>query len=133
MMRSVLPSGRAKSDGIGYCSAVSIKLMPLFKMDRSISLWHIASSGALKSAEPQRCVPRPISLTMMSPPPRRFWRIPSTTPTISLVAPPLPFGFSGGGAATAGLPKMLLKKPPDIETAAAPVVRSAMRRVEVAW
>mmetsp|Transcript_119390 Transcript_119390/g.207848 ORF Transcript_119390/g.207848 Transcript_119390/m.207848 type:complete len:231 (-) Transcript_119390:456-1148(-) len=99
MTSSVRPSGRRKSDGIGYCSAVSTRLMPDPRMARSMNLWQRASSGALKSVETQRWVPRPISETMTSPPPNRFCRIPSTTPTTSLVGPPLPEPRGAGGVA----------------------------------
>lgn len=44
----------------------------------------------LKSAESQRCVPRPISETIMSPPPMRRCLIPLTTHTTSFVTPPPP-------------------------------------------
>mmetsp|Transcript_7998 Transcript_7998/g.18593 ORF Transcript_7998/g.18593 Transcript_7998/m.18593 type:complete len:205 (-) Transcript_7998:57-671(-) len=76
IISSVRPSGRATSEGIGYCSAVSIKFTPLSKTARSSMAWHSFSSGALKSALPQRCVPRPISVTEISLLPSLFRRIP---------------------------------------------------------
>eukprot|EP00976_Prorocentrum_cordatum_P026535 539269-Prorocentrum_minimum.AAC.2 len=87
MICSVRPSGRVRSEGIGYCSAVSTRLTPFSRTARSIILWHSSRSGPLKSALPQRCVPSPSSLTKMSPAPRRLWRIPFTTWTTSLVGP----------------------------------------------
>lgn len=56
--------------------------------------WHSASSGALKSVEPQRCVPRPIAETATSELPRRTCLIPPSSRTTSLVAggPPSPRG-----------------------------------------
>ena len=72
MIRSVFPSGRARSLGIGYCSAVSIKDTPFSNTARSKNAWHSVSSGELKSQPPQRCVPRPNSETTMSPPPMRL-------------------------------------------------------------
>ena len=41
-------------DGIGYCSAVSMRLTPLFSTARSSISKHVASSGALKSADAHR-------------------------------------------------------------------------------
>ncbi len=108
MMRSVSPSGRCLSDGIGYCSAVSIRFTPPSRMALSIILWHSASSGPLKSAEPHRWVPRPISLTMMSPPPSRFCLMPLTVRTTSLVAP----AFSDFGIAAEAAPTSCDHAPP---------------------
>eukprot|EP00967_Tisochrysis_lutea_P068414 scaffold89644_cov32-Tisochrysis_lutea.AAC.1 len=66
---SVSPSGCCRSEGMGYCSAVSMKLTPLARAMSSI-WWHAASSGALKSVLPHRCVPSASWLTRMPLEPR---------------------------------------------------------------
>mmetsp|Transcript_74710 Transcript_74710/g.167502 ORF Transcript_74710/g.167502 Transcript_74710/m.167502 type:complete len:243 (+) Transcript_74710:982-1710(+) len=82
---SVSPSGNFSSEGMGYCSAVSMRFTPLPRMALSMKALQRASSGALKSVEHQRCVPKPSSETMISLPPRRFCLMPPTTATTSFV------------------------------------------------
>ena len=85
MSSSQSPSRLFGPDGIGYCSAVSTRFTPPPSTARSSSAAHAASSGALKSADAQRCVPSATSLTTMSPPPSRLRRIPFTVSTTSPV------------------------------------------------
>ena len=88
MIASVAPSAFLPlPDGIGYCSAVSTRLTPASVATSSIA-WHISSSGELKSVPPQRCVPSPSSLTMMSLPPSGLVRMPPASPFCCMAAKP---------------------------------------------
>jgi len=88
MIASVAPSALLpRPDGIGYCSAVSTRLTPASVATSSIA-WHISSSGELKSVPPQRCVPSPSSLTMMSLPPSGLVRMPPASPFCCMAAKP---------------------------------------------
>jgi len=108
MHNSVSPSCTPRpSEGIGYCSAVSIRLTPCFRIALSMNSKHVASSGALKSDDTQRWVPRPSSDTTISDPPSRLCLIPFTFLTISFVAPLEPEGV--GLALAEGSPP---KNPP---------------------